>query len=71
MTSSVEKPAIVFNNQRQFRFVSFNMPQSDRDPVIFAKDLGDYNKVLMDYYPDRHVYMVFDQMHPYWIKKIR
>lgn len=70
IASAVEKPAIVFNSIKQFRYVSFNMPPSDDAPVIYVNDLGERNKQLMIYYSDRNAYKIHDKFHPYWVQKI-
>lgn len=71
IASAVEKPAIIFNSPKQFRYVSFHMPQSDSAPVIYANDLNEQNKILMNYYPDRNAYRIHDKFHPYWVQKIQ
>ena len=38
----------------------FNQPPHDDNAVIFAQDKGAENVKLMEYYPQRHVYMVND-----------
>jgi 4-amino-4-deoxy-L-arabinose transferase-like glycosyltransferase len=54
---SVDKPALIFINPYEaYRYVYFNMPPRDDAPIIYAKDLGEKNRLLMDYYPHRHVY---------------
>lgn len=57
--AETDKPALVFmKGYGQYRFISFNNPPRDSDPIIFARDLGGQNQKLMDYYPNRHVYLV-------------
>ncbi len=47
--------AIVFVKDH-LMFLSIYYPQSDTAPIIYAKDLGDENRQLMGYYPNRTVY---------------
>lgn len=59
--ANAEKPALVFMKQyNNFRLVFFTQPPDPRNPVIFAQDRGGENQRLMDYYPDRSVYVVDD-----------
>lgn len=59
LMNSLEKPALVFMPAyEEYRLVYFEGPPRDSNPVIFARDRGEENKQLMDYYPNRHAYIV-------------
>jgi hypothetical protein len=59
LMTTVEKPALVFFTEYpEFRWLYFTMPPTDNNPVIVAQNLGQHNKKLMDYYPNRTIYMV-------------
>ncbi len=48
--------SLVFANKHYKQFEVF-MPPLDKNRVIYAKDLGDENKKLIDYYPLRKVFL--------------
>lgn len=58
---NVQTPALVFcTSYKNFRWVYFMGPPLDSNPVIVALDKGKENQKLMEYYPDRHVYLASD-----------
>lgn len=64
-----EKPALIFIgpfpnkdpvNDLRYMWVAATNPPSDDAPVIFARDLDEWNGFLIDYYPGRHYYLERD-----------
>lgn len=55
-----KKKVLIFSDH--YQFVSYLYPQDEQGIVIFAEDLGDRNRLLMDYYPDRVPYFERDEV---------
>jgi hypothetical protein len=67
----VDTPAIVFIDKRWHRHVVATLPPKDTSPILFAINLGQQNKALMDQHPERNAYVVHGNIHPLWIEKIK
>ncbi len=63
-----KKPALIFfTRYEDFRLLYFTMPPLNSSPIIIAQDRGAENRNLMNFYPNRSVY-VFDHRQ---LKQIR
>lgn len=58
LVENTQKPALIFiKPYEHFRLVYFNQPPRDDADIIFARDRGYENRLLMDYYPKRTYYL--------------
>jgi hypothetical protein len=57
MDRRIPDHSLVFVGKESFFKFGIFLPPLDSNRVIYAHDLGKHNKKLMDYYPDRSVYV--------------
>lgn len=61
---SVQKPALVLiSNRKLYNGLTYKQPPNDSSDIIIARDRGAENNLLMQHYPERHVYIVRDKKH--------
>jgi 4-amino-4-deoxy-L-arabinose transferase-like glycosyltransferase len=68
---NVTSPALVFIPLYKYKYVSFNNPPEDTDPVIFIVDRGNENQKLMALYPNRNIYVFGNSQNSSSLVKIK
>lgn len=59
---SVQRPALVLiGNPFLYAGLTYRQPPNDKNDIIFAHDRGAENSLIMQYYPERSVYVIYNE----------